>query len=124
MRLILESPDELVDPETIALGINLACSPRNVQIMCSGPGLKLLLRRALKSKDSLLFKMIRNISNCSSSTIKKLFLVSVHETCACETTGILALIDGLALIKRLALIDGLALIERLVLMVPIERLAL
>ena len=74
MRLILECPDELVDPETVALGINLACSPRNVQIMCNGPGLKLLMRRALKTQDSLLLKMIRNISKCQGDT-KKLFLV-------------------------------------------------
>ena len=77
MRLILECPEELVDPETIALGINLACSPRNVQIMCNGPSLKLLMRRALKSRDSLLLKMIRNISRCQGN-IKKMFLVSMY----------------------------------------------
>ena len=74
MRLILECTDELVDPETIALGINLSCSVRNVQLMCNGPGLKLLLRRALKTHDSLLFKLIRNISRSPGDT-KKLFLV-------------------------------------------------
>lgn len=80
MRLILECPDDLVDPETVALGINLSCSPRNVHIMCNGPGLKLLMRRALKSQDSLLLKMIRNISKCPGNT-KKLFLVSLLRCC-------------------------------------------
>lgn len=75
MKLILECPDELVEPETVALGINLACSSRNVQIICNGSGLKLLMKRALKTKDSLLFKMIRNISSCPGTT-KNLILVS------------------------------------------------
>jgi hypothetical protein len=75
MQLIVDCPEELVDPETIALGINLACNTGNVQLMCKGPGLKLLMRRALNSQDSLLLKMLRNISKCPGDT-KKLFLVT------------------------------------------------
>ena len=74
MKMILEYPDDLLDPETISLGINLACTPYGAQQMCKGPGLKLLMRRALKTHDSLLLKMIRNISQHSGPT-KKLFLV-------------------------------------------------
>ena len=48
MKMIVECPEELVEPETIALGINLACSPRNAQFMVKGPGLKLLMRRGLQ----------------------------------------------------------------------------
>ncbi len=75
MKVIVECQEELVDPETIALGINLACSPRNAQFIVKGPGLKLLMRRAFKTLDSLLLKMIRNISQ-HQGPIKKLFLVS------------------------------------------------
>ena len=77
MKLILECPDELVEPETIALGINLACSEQSAQLMCKGPGLKLLMRRVLKTQDALLLKMIRNISQHPGPT-KRLFLVCVH----------------------------------------------
>lgn len=76
MRLILECSDELVEPEVVALAINLASSARNTQIMCNGPGLKLVMRRALKTKDSLLFKMIRNMAKCSDPRMMKQFLVS------------------------------------------------
>ncbi|XP_070538501.1 kinesin-associated protein 3-like isoform X1 [Ptychodera flava] len=62
MKMILECQEERVDPELIALGINLACTKRNAQIICEGSGLKLLMRRAFKFKDPLLMKMIRNIS--------------------------------------------------------------
>ena len=81
MRLILECPDELVEPEVIALGINLASSRQNSQLMCKGPGLKLLMRRVLNTQDSLLMKMIRNISQHPGPT-KRLFLVCVC-VCAC-----------------------------------------
>ncbi|XP_006812486.1 kinesin-associated protein 3-like [Saccoglossus kowalevskii] len=62
MRMILECQDERVDPELIALGVNLSCNKRNAQIICEGSGLKLLMKRAFKFKDPLLMKMIRNIS--------------------------------------------------------------
>ena len=74
MKLIVECSDDLVDPETIALGINLACNARCAQALCKGPGLKLLMRRALNSQDSLLMKMVRNISQHPGPT-KRLFLV-------------------------------------------------
>ena len=74
MKLIVECSEELVDPETIALGINLACSARNAQALCKGPGLKILMKRALTSQDSLLMKMVRNISQHPGPT-KRLFLV-------------------------------------------------
>ena len=72
----MECSDDLVDPETIALGINLACNARDAQVLCKGPGLKLLMRRALNSQDSLLMKMIRNISQHPGPT-KRLFLVNL-----------------------------------------------
>ena len=75
MKLVVECSDELVDPETIAFGINLACNARNAQALCKGPGLKLLMRRALSTQDSLLMKMIRNISQHPGPT-KRLFLAS------------------------------------------------
>ena len=75
MRLILECRESYVPAETIALAVNLSCHPRSSQLMCKGPGLKLLMKRALKTRDALLFKVLRNISQHPGPT-KRLFLVS------------------------------------------------
>jgi len=62
MKMILECTADRVEIELIALAINLAANKRNAQLICEGSGLRLLMRRALKFKDPLLMKMIRNIS--------------------------------------------------------------
>ena len=72
--MILERKTERVDIELIALCINLASNKRNAQLICEGNGLRLLMRRALKYKDPLLMKMIRNISQHEGTT-KKDFMV-------------------------------------------------
>ena len=76
MKMILESTSERVEIELIALAINLAANKRNAQLICEGNGLRLLMRRALKFKDPLLMKMIRNISQ-HDGPIKRDFIVSV-----------------------------------------------
>ena len=76
MQMILHHPEELVEPEVVALGINLACHPLNAQQMVRGPGLKLLVKRAVRTGDPLLLKMIRNISQHEDGGIKRMFLVS------------------------------------------------
>jgi len=75
MKLILECREDWVQQELVAVGINLSCDEQNVKMMVKGPGLKLLMKRALQTQDSLLMKMIRNISQHSDQDIKKLFLV-------------------------------------------------
>ena len=73
--MMMECPGDRIDLELIALCINLAANKRNAQIICEGPGLKLLMRRAFKFKDPFLLKMIRNISQHDGPT-KKQFIVS------------------------------------------------
>lgn len=68
MQLMLECPGDRIDLELIALGINLAANKRNAQLVCEGPGLRLLMRRAFKCNDPLLLKMIRNISQHEGPT--------------------------------------------------------
>ncbi|XP_022085406.1 kinesin-associated protein 3-like [Acanthaster planci] len=68
MKMILESPGERIELELVSLGINLACNKRNAQLICEGNGLRLLMRRALRFKDGLLLKMIRNISQHDGQT--------------------------------------------------------
>ena len=65
--------------EVLALCINLSANARCAQLICEGSGLKLLMRRAFKSKDAMLMKMIRNISMHDGPT-KALFIVC-HLTC-------------------------------------------
>ena len=75
MQMMLECPGDRIDLELIALAINLAANKRNAQLICEGPGLKLLMRRAFKFSDPLLLKMIRNISQHEGPT-KAQFVVS------------------------------------------------
>ncbi|XP_066913808.1 kinesin-associated protein 3-like [Clytia hemisphaerica] len=68
MKMILENPTDRVEIELIALAINLAANRRNAQLICEGNGLRLLMRRAIKFKDPLLMKMLRNISQHDGPT--------------------------------------------------------
>lgn len=68
MKLILASPGDRIEIELIALTINLAANKRNATLICEANGLRLLMRRALKFKDPLLMKMIRNISQHDGPT--------------------------------------------------------
>uniref|UniRef100_A0A671NMN8 Kinesin-associated protein 3b n=1 Tax=Sinocyclocheilus anshuiensis TaxID=1608454 RepID=A0A671NMN8_9TELE len=60
-----------IDTELISFCINLAANKTNAQIICNG--LKMLMKRALKLKDPLLMKMIRNISQ-HDGPLKQLFI--------------------------------------------------
>lgn len=76
MKLILETPaDQFVAKEVIALAINLAANATNAEQMASGDGLRMLMARVKKTADSLLMKMIRNIS--SHDNTKEQFMVQV-----------------------------------------------
>ena len=73
MRMILESEEDQVDLEVMALGINLAANKRNAQLICEGHGLRMLMQRAFHYQDPLVMKMIRNISQHDGIT-KNLFI--------------------------------------------------
>lgn len=75
MKLVLNSPEPMVPLELMALAVNLAANKRNAQLICEGAGLKLLMKRALKYRDPLLTKMIRNIAQHEGPT-RALFTVS------------------------------------------------
>ncbi|KAJ3386385.1 Kinesin-associated protein 3 [Entophlyctis sp. JEL0112] len=62
MRMILEYRGERVNAELMALAINLATTKRNAELIAEDNGIKFLIRRALKSKDTCIFKMLKNIS--------------------------------------------------------------
>uniref|UniRef100_A0AAQ5Y123 Kinesin-associated protein 3b n=1 Tax=Amphiprion ocellaris TaxID=80972 RepID=A0AAQ5Y123_AMPOC len=81
MRMLYEHGEEEIEAELISICINLAANKRNAQLMCEGNGLKMLMKRALKMKDCLLMKMIRNISQHDGLT-KPLFLDYVGDLAA------------------------------------------
>uniref|UniRef100_A0A4W4EGU4 Kinesin-associated protein 3a n=1 Tax=Electrophorus electricus TaxID=8005 RepID=A0A4W4EGU4_ELEEL len=62
MKMMFDCGEERMDTELVSFCINLAANKRNAQLLCEGNGLKMLMKRALKRKDPLMMKMIRNIS--------------------------------------------------------------
>ncbi|XP_034038857.1 kinesin-associated protein 3-like isoform X3 [Thalassophryne amazonica] len=81
MQMLYEHSEEEIETELISVCINLAANKRNAQLMCEGNGLKMLMKRALKMKDCLLMKMIRNISQHDGQT-KPLFIDNVGDLAA------------------------------------------
>ena len=61
--MILEAPGNRVAREIMALGINLALDEGNAAAICQNNGVKFLLKRALKTDDALLAKMVANLSH-------------------------------------------------------------
>ena len=75
MKFMLET-EEPTEPEIVGLAINLSLNPINAQMMCRGPGLKLLIKKALSSKEPLMMKLVHNISR-HKGEFKPLLLVSI-----------------------------------------------
>ncbi|XP_068216893.1 kinesin-associated protein 3 isoform X3 [Palaemon carinicauda] len=86
MKLILSSPGPQVPLELMSLAVNLAANKRNAQLICEGSGLKLLMKRALKHRDPLLTKMIRNIAQHEGPT-RALFTDFVGDLCEVVSSG-------------------------------------
>ncbi|XP_068460786.1 kinesin-associated protein 3-like isoform X2 [Clinocottus analis] len=81
MQMLYEHGEEDTEAELISICINLAANKRNAQLMCEGNGLKMLMKRALKMRDGLLMKMIRNISQHDGPT-KPVFIDYVGDLAA------------------------------------------
>ncbi|XP_055614070.1 kinesin-associated protein 3 [Uranotaenia lowii] len=60
--MLLLNLNQKSDPDLIALGINLALNKRNAAMMIENNRLHNLMSRAFKYQDTLMMKMIRNIS--------------------------------------------------------------
>nr|XP_039269792.1 kinesin-associated protein 3-like isoform X2 [Styela clava] len=74
IKFILECKDERADIELVSLGINIATDKKNTQVISeciNGRGIKVLLKRAFKFKDTLMMKMIRNMSEHAGPTKQK-----------------------------------------------------
>lgn len=62
MRMMLESKGEKAPEEVIALAINISTCKKNAELMCQDQGLKFLMKKAMKTKDPMHFKLLRNIA--------------------------------------------------------------
>lgn len=66
-NMILNSEDDQPKLELIALGINLAINGKNAQLMVENNRLQGLIKKAFRTQDPLIMKMIRNISQHDST---------------------------------------------------------
>ncbi|XP_043910784.1 kinesin-associated protein 3-like [Protopterus annectens] len=73
MKMLRKCKDGHINELLVSLCINIATNKRNAQLICEGNGLKMLMKRALKFRDTLLMKMIRNISQHDDDPTKTLF---------------------------------------------------
>lgn len=74
--MLLLNLNPKVDMDLIALCINLALNKRNATLMVENNRLHTLMSRAFKYQDSLLMKLVRNISQHES--LRSHFVVSLH----------------------------------------------
>lgn len=65
MQLVINFPQNLVAKELAALAVNLSHNTRNAELMCQNRGLEALATRVFRTRDPLLMKVIRNISQWS-----------------------------------------------------------
>jgi hypothetical protein len=77
-KTIFECKSEKVPIEIMALAINISTVPKHASMICGDNGLKYLFKRAIKTKDALIFKMLRILSQQDAS-IKMLFLDYVDD---------------------------------------------
>ncbi|KAJ0402145.1 hypothetical protein P43SY_000460 [Pythium insidiosum] len=62
MQLVINFPQNTVAKELAALAVNLSHNARNAELMCGNRGLEALASRVVRTRDPLLMKVIRNIS--------------------------------------------------------------
>lgn len=69
-QLIIHFPQPKVGYELIALGINLSTNTKNAAILGEGDHYEVLINRAIKNEDILLFKVIRNVAQFASKNVR------------------------------------------------------
>lgn len=75
--MILEYKGDRVNIEVMALAINLLTISKHKQMIAEDSGIKFLVRKALKTHDPLLFKMLRSIAQHPDVSVKIKFLVNL-----------------------------------------------
>jgi len=72
MRMLIEFPSNHVAKELAALAINLSLTQRNCLLMVQGNNFRALVDRAVKRKDPLLLKVVRNLARWTLSMQEEL----------------------------------------------------
>ncbi len=67
MMMIIKFPQDHLTKELAALAVNLSLSEKNAEAMVSNRGLNHLMDRLFNTRDPLLFKIVRNISQWTQS---------------------------------------------------------
>jgi hypothetical protein len=79
--LILTSGNKQVDPELLALAINLSLDDANVRVIAGGDNVSHLIKRVHSTFDPLLMKLIRNISKLHDEKMQRRLTRHMHELC-------------------------------------------
>lgn len=92
-QLIIHCPEPIVGKELVALAVNLTTNARNAEIIGGDGQVQLLIERSFKYRDTLLFKVCRNVAQfypVSVETFEKYledYISEAHE--AGENTDLL-----------------------------------
>ncbi|TPX51129.1 hypothetical protein SeLEV6574_g00469 [Synchytrium endobioticum] len=81
LKQLLEHRGEKIPLELAALACNMATHPSCAQVLVSDGGLRFLMKRAMKTRDSLLMKLIRNLAVCGGPHCQTVFLDFVDDLC-------------------------------------------
>ena len=71
-QLIIHCPEPIVGKELVALAVNLTTNPRNAEIMAQDDQHEQLIVRAFQYRDTLLFKVCRNIAQFYPNSLETL----------------------------------------------------
>ena len=105
-NMVTNFPEQRVEKTLIALAINLANNSRNAEIMASEDNLNTLLSRLFQTKDALLAKMLRNISQHDGG-IKRKFAEFISDITALarQTEDPNLLVELLGVLGNMTLTD-------------------
>lgn len=103
--MLLLSAADKVDQVMVALCINLAIHPNNAQQMADNSRLQSLMTRAFRYQDSLLMKMIRNISEHDSTRASFIEFVGDLAKAVTESKNEAFILECLGVLANLHLTD-------------------
>ncbi|CAL8098284.1 unnamed protein product [Calicophoron daubneyi] len=87
MKICLERQDEMTELVPMALAINLACDPSCAIRLGEKKGIRILMKRAIKMRDPLIMKLLRNIS-LHDDELKMKFVDYLPELVKIVTSGV------------------------------------
>lgn len=106
MSMVQNFPERLVEKTLVALAVNLATNSRNAEAMATPENLNALLSRLFQTKDPLLAKMLRNLSQ-HEGPVKMRFAEYVSDLAALtrKTENPDLLVELLGLLANMTMTD-------------------